>query len=145
MGKPRGPGGRLPPSKPPFAEAPSDARGPDLPVPEFVSRPVAFAGAPHARTVGEPRERLRFHVGERGTDALARPNARLDEMVGDWREYLVEPDADEALCRVRREKSVGRLLGSAAFVRKREEELGRFLTRRPLGRPLGRPRKRRQD
>ena len=56
-------------------------------------------------------------------------------MIGDWREYLVEPDADELLCRLRRETSVGRPLGSPAFVRKLEEELDRFLTRRPPGRP----------
>ena len=55
-------------------------------------------------------------------------------MVGDWREYLVEPDADEVLCRLRRETSVGRPLGSARFVQKLEDELDRFLRRRAPGR-----------
>ena len=76
-----------------------------------------------------------FHVGERKTDPLVKANEELDGMVGDWREYLVEPDADEVLCRLRGETAVGRPLGSAAFVRKLEEDLDRFLTRRPPGRP----------
>ena len=61
--------------------------------------------------------------------------ADLDGMVGDWREYLVEPEADEMLCRMRRETTVGRPLGSAAFVQELEEDLDRFLTCRPPGRP----------
>ena len=116
-----------------------------------------------------------FHIGEKKTDPLVRPNKDLDGMVGewlarakldamrvrqtrarlrdaarryavavsaryvasseDWREYLVEPDADEVLCRLRSETSVGRPLGSPAFVQKLEEELDRFLTRRAPGRP----------
>ena len=76
-----------------------------------------------------------FHIGEKKTDPLVRPNKDLDGMVGDWREYLAESDADEVLCRLRSETSVGRPLGSPAFVQKLEEELDRFLTRRAPGRP----------
>jgi putative transposase len=76
-----------------------------------------------------------FHVGEKKTDPLVKPNKELDEMVGSWQEYLVEPDADEVLCRLRSETAVGRPLGEAAFVQKLEEDLDRFLTRRPPGRP----------
>jgi hypothetical protein len=56
-------------------------------------------------------------------------------MVGDWREYLVEPDADEVLCELRGETTVGKPLGSPEFVQKLEEDLDGFLTRRPPGRP----------
>jgi hypothetical protein len=56
-------------------------------------------------------------------------------MVGSWQEYLVEPDADEVLCRLRSETAVGRPLGEPAFVQKLEEGLDRFRTRRPPGRP----------
>ena len=77
-----------------------------------------------------------FHVGERKTDPLIKANnEELDGMVGDWREYLVEPDADEVLCRLRGETTVGRPLGSPEFVQRLEEDLDRFLTRRPPGRP----------
>jgi len=76
-----------------------------------------------------------FHVGERKTDPLVGETPELDGMVGEWREYLVEPDADEVLCRVRRETSVGRPLGDREFVQQLEEDLDRFLTRRPPGRP----------
>ena len=48
--------------------------------------------------------------------------------------FLAEPDADEFLCRLRRETSVGRPLGNAEFVQKLEEDLDRSLTRRPPGR-----------
>ena len=81
-----------------------------------------------------------FHVGEKKTDPLVKPNKELDEMVGNWQEYLVEPDADEVLCRLRSETAVGRPLGEAAFVQKLEEDLDRFLTRRPPGRPRKRRR-----
>ncbi|TFG89466.1 MAG: hypothetical protein E4H17_00665 [Gemmatimonadales bacterium] len=49
-----------------------------------------------------------FHAGEKKTDPLVKPNKELDEMVGNWQEYLVEPDADEVLCRLRSETAVGR-------------------------------------
>lgn len=83
-----------------------------------------------------------FHVGERKTDALVNPNEELDRMIGEWREYLLEPDADEVLCRLRSETSVGRPLGNAEFVQRLEEELDRHLTRRPPGRPRKRRRNR---
>ena len=76
-----------------------------------------------------------YHVGEKETDPLVKPNKELDVMVGDWREFLVEPDGDEFLCRLRSETAVGRPLGEPAFVRKLEEDLDRLLTRRPPGRP----------
>ena len=83
-----------------------------------------------------------FHVGEKKADPLVKRDKALDKLVGDWREYLVEPDADEVLCRLRSETSVGRPLGRPAFVRKLEEDLDRFLTRRPPGRPRKKRRRR---
>ena len=74
-------------------------------------------------------------MGEKKTDPLVKSNEELDAMVGEWREYLVEPDADEVLCQLRSETQVGRPLGKAEFVQKLEEKLDRFLTRRPPGRP----------
>jgi hypothetical protein len=59
-------------------------------------------------------------MGEKKTDPLVKPNKELDEMVGNWQEYLVEPDADEVLCRLRSETAVGRPLGDAVFVQKPE-------------------------
>jgi hypothetical protein len=59
-----------------------------------------------------------FHVGEKKTDPLVKPKGELDDMIGDWREYLLEPGADNVLCQVRRETSVGRPLGSPEFVEK---------------------------
>jgi putative transposase len=76
-----------------------------------------------------------FHVGDRKTDPLVKETADLDGMVGKWREYLVEPEADEVLCRLRRETAVRGPLGSADFVQRLEEDLDRHLTRRPPGRP----------
>jgi putative transposase len=61
-----------------------------------------------------------FRVGQKKTDPLVKPNEELDEMVGNWQEYLVEPDADEVLCRLRSETAVGRPLGDAVFVQKPE-------------------------
>ncbi len=81
-----------------------------------------------------------FHVGRRRTDPLVRRDAGIDEMVGDWSEFLVEPDADEVLCRLRRESAAGRPLGNDEFLRKLERKLKRNLVR---GRP-GRPRKKRR-
>ena len=76
-----------------------------------------------------------FHVGEKKTDPLVKETADIDGMIGDWREYLVEPEADEMLRRMRRETTVGRPLGGGEFVQRLEEDLDRFLTRRPPGRP----------
>jgi putative transposase len=76
-----------------------------------------------------------FHVGEKKTDPLVKPNKYLDDMIGDWRTYLLEPQGTEILRELRKETSVGRPLGSKQFVSQLEQDLSRSLTRRPLGRP----------
>ncbi len=76
-----------------------------------------------------------FHVGEKRTDPLVSGADGSDRTANDWRERLVEPDADEVLCLLRREASAGRPVGSRQFIRKLEQELDRHLTRRPPGRP----------
>jgi len=76
-----------------------------------------------------------FHVGEKVADPLVKPNQYLDDMIGDWRAYLLEPEGTEILSELRKETSVGRPLGSKAFVSQLEQNLSRSLTRRPLGRP----------
>ncbi len=81
-----------------------------------------------------------FHVGRRRTDPLVRRDDEIEEMVGDWTEFLAEPAADEVLCRLRRESAVGRPLGNDEFLRKLERKLKRNLVR---GRP-GRPRRKRR-
>jgi len=80
-----------------------------------------------------------YHVGGRPADPLVSPDDEIEKMVGNWTEFLAEPDADEVLCRVRRESAVGRPLGTGEFLRKLERKLNRNLVR---GRP-GRPKKRR--
>lgn len=76
-----------------------------------------------------------FHAGEREGDPLVGREARLGEMVGDWREYLGEADAAEMLEAIRRETPVGRPLGDGRFVRRLEAKIDRGLMRRPPGRP----------
>jgi putative transposase len=79
-----------------------------------------------------------YHVGETKTDVLASADEGIEKMVGNWRTFLAEPDADEYLCRIRRESLSGRPLGDDAFITGLENALKRNFRR---GRP-GRPRKR---
>ena len=76
-----------------------------------------------------------FHLGEKKVDPLVKPNKYLDDMVGDWRAYLLEPQGAEILRELRREKWVGRPLGSKQFVTQIEQDLNRSLTRLQPGRP----------
>ena len=81
-----------------------------------------------------------FHVGRRPADPLVSPDGKIEKMVGNWTEFLAEPDADEVLCRLRRESAAGRPLGTGKFLQKLEKKLNRNLVR---GRP-GRPKKKRR-
>jgi putative transposase len=76
-----------------------------------------------------------FHTGKKRDDPLAKRSDEIEEMAGNWTEYLVEPDDDDILCRLRRETHSGRPLGAEEFVVKLERKLKRKLTRQPPGRP----------
>ena len=78
-----------------------------------------------------------YHVGQEKLDPTVTVDREIEKMVGDWSEFLTEPDADEYLCQIRRESGVGRPLGDDKFLLKLENHLKRNLKR---GRP-GRPRK----
>ena len=58
-------------------------------------------------------------------DALVKV-ASLLEMVGDWRDFLSLPSADEANV-MRRHERTGRPLGGDAFIEAMEQTMGRFL------------------
>ena len=81
-----------------------------------------------------------YHVGQELSDPLVTTDDEIEKMVGDWSTFLAEPDADEYLCKIRRESAVGRPLGDDRFLQKLENKLKRNLKR---GKP-GRPRKKRR-
>ena len=58
-------------------------------------------------------------------DALVKV-ASLLEMVGDWRDFLSLPSADEANV-MRRHERTGRPLGGDTFIEAMEQTMGRFL------------------
>jgi len=76
-----------------------------------------------------------FHVGRRQIDPLVTVDDEIEKMVGDWGAFLGEADADDFMSGIRRNSSVGRPLGSDAFVKRLEKRLGRNLTRGRPGRP----------
>lgn len=61
--------------------------------------------------------------------------AKLDRC-GDWAELLAARESDEQAFRAIRESTrTGRPLGDETFVRRIEQELGRDLQPKPIGRP----------
>ena len=62
--------------------------------------------------------------------------------VGDWSEYLTQPEDADDTARLRRWTRAGCPLGSDSFIRKLERTLGRRLRPLPVGRPRKIPKKR---
>jgi putative transposase len=65
-------------------------------------------------------------------DKLVRVKPILDRMEN-WMEYISEPNRLEEEREIRRHENTGRPLGSEAFVKKLEKELGRKLSRQRPG------------
>lgn len=75
-----------------------------------------------------------YHVGESNLDSLVNGDELLQELAGDWKEYLRERDDEGDLAAIRREEASGRPIGNAAFVGKLEKKLERVLKRGVPGR-----------
>jgi putative transposase len=91
---------------------------------------------------GYPWSSARFHVGEADSDVLVASRDGLSGMIDEWREYLLEPESEWLVGKMRSETSVGRPIGDEGFVAGLEERVGRSLVRRPPGRPRRRRRMR---
>lgn len=57
------------------------------------------------------------------------------EDIGDWSSWLAEDDEPEELTVLRRNSDKGLPCGSARFLKRLEQKVGRLLQYRPLGRP----------
>ena len=59
----------------------------------------------------------------------------LQELIGDWKTYLMEKDENNFVKSVRRESFVNRPLGDAKFINVLEEQFRLRLSRGKAGRP----------
>jgi len=87
-----------------------------------------------ARAADWPWSSAAGHCGL-GPDALTSPAPELAAAVGDWSAWLATPGESAELTAVRRATHTGRPWAESAFVARLEQQLGRRLTARPVGRP----------
>ena len=76
-----------------------------------------------------------YHTGKSTCDPLVRSDKVLQELVGDWKEYIKTGDNEEDLEQIRKEHSSGRPIGSDKFIKSLEKKSKRVLQRGLPGRP----------
>ena len=77
-----------------------------------------------------------FHVGKTDDAGIVSSDKMLNELVGDWKEYLTIQDKRNFVESVHRESSVNRPLGDVAFVDTLERRYQLKMTRGKAGRPV---------
>ena len=76
-----------------------------------------------------------FHAGTATEAGILSSDNMLQELIGDWKAYLNEKDANDFMKSVRRESFVNRPLGDAKFIKVLEEQFRLRLSRGKAGRP----------
>jgi putative transposase len=76
-----------------------------------------------------------FHTGTVQEAGIISSDNMLQELIGDWKTYLRENDANNFVESVRRESFVNRPLGDATFINVLEEQFQLRLSRGKAGRP----------
>jgi putative transposase len=76
-----------------------------------------------------------FHTGTVQEAGIISSDNMLQEMIGDWKAYLMEKDANDFVECVRQESFVNRPLGDATFIKVLEEQFRLRLSRGKAGRP----------
>ena len=75
-------------------------------------------------------------MGKRKTDPLVTGYAMLQELTGNWKEYLRQEDEKDTIEVLRKELSVSRPAGGKSFIKKLEIRFSCGLQRQKAGRPL---------
>lgn len=78
-----------------------------------------------------------FHAGRRHDDPLVDRSILLDELVGNWEDYLEQPTATEELERLRGASSSSKPLGNRRFMKNLARRYGSRVHQRRRGRPPG--------
>jgi putative transposase len=76
-----------------------------------------------------------FHIGKVQEAGIISSDNMLQELIGDWRAYLMEKDENSFVESVRRESCGSRPLGDAAFISVLEKQFQLRLSRGTAGRP----------
>ncbi|MEN6319598.1 MAG: hypothetical protein ABFD82_12675 [Syntrophaceae bacterium] len=77
-----------------------------------------------------------FHTGTVQEAGIISPDNMLQELIGDWKMYLMEKDSNDFVESIRRESFVNRPLGDATFINVLEEQFRLKLSRGKAGRPV---------
>lgn len=77
-----------------------------------------------------------FHTGTVTEAGIVSSDNMLQELIGNWKTYLMEKDANHFVKSVRRESFVNRPLGDAKFISVLEEKFRLRLSRGKAGRPV---------
>ena len=77
-----------------------------------------------------------FHTGAVTEAGIVSSDNMLQELIGDWKAFLMEKDANHFVKSVRQESFVNRPLGDAKFIKVLEEQFRLRLSRGKAGRPV---------
>jgi len=77
-----------------------------------------------------------FHTGTVQEAGIISSDNMLQELIGNWKTYLMEKDTNNFVKSVRRDSFVNRPLGDATFINFLEEQFRLRLSRGKAGRPV---------
>lgn len=77
-----------------------------------------------------------FHTGTVTEAGIVSSDNMIQELIGDWKAYLMEKDENKFVKAVHRESFVNRPLGDAKFIKVLEEQFRLRLSRGKAGRPV---------